>query len=63
MSKRTNEELLERHEAGLPVCKSDEARLVRLIAAVHANKQARKLEADLALTRTSSVSEGAGPGS
>jgi hypothetical protein len=54
MSQRTNEELLERHEAGLSVYKSDEDRLGRLIAAAYANKRARELEA--ALSGVSAVS-------
>ena len=42
MSQRSNEELLERYEAGLSIYQSDKARLGRLIAAAYANKQAHK---------------------
>jgi len=47
MSKRSNEELMDRHEAGLSVYKSDEARLGRLIAAAYANKRAHELKVAL----------------
>ena len=55
MSQRTNEELLERHEAGLSVYKSDERRLSRLIAAAYANKRSRELEASLSTPDHSEV--------
>lgn len=54
MSQRTNEELLERHEAGLSIYKSDERRLGRLIAAAYANKRAHELKVALEASALSS---------
>lgn len=52
MSQRTNDEILERHEKGLPQYKSDERRLHYIIQAAYANKRAHALKAALEATHT-----------